>query len=59
VVSETIELHKFVFLQNACGCVHEVVYRMDINAEIAVQPGGIRLTDIAGIGVRILFTGAT
>src|SRR6267154_3124617 len=32
---------------------------MDINTEIAVQPGGIRFTGIAGIGIRILFSGAT
>jgi len=32
---------------------------MDINLEIAIQPGGIRFTDVAGIGIRILFSGAT
>src|SRR6266436_10199814 len=32
---------------------------MDINTEIAVQPGGIRFAGIAGIGIRILFSGAT
>jgi hypothetical protein len=32
---------------------------MDINIEIAVEPSGIRFTDVAGIGIRILFGGAT
>jgi hypothetical protein len=32
---------------------------MDINTEIAVEPNGIRFTDIAEIGIRILFSGTT
>jgi hypothetical protein len=59
VVSEAIELHKFLLLQKAGGCVYEVLEGMDINTEIAAQSSVIRFTDIAGIGICILFSGAT
>jgi hypothetical protein len=54
MVSETIELDKFLFLQNAYDCVHEAMQLMDIDAEIPIQSGGIRFTDPAGTGVRRL-----
>ncbi|HZE81122.1 MAG TPA: hypothetical protein VE604_09480 [Candidatus Polarisedimenticolia bacterium] len=46
-------------LQKAGGCVYEVLEGMDINTEIAAQSSVIRFTDIAGIGICILFSGAT
>src|ERR1700757_2407238 len=57
MVSETIELHKFVLLQKVRGCVHEVIQRVNTNTKIAIQPGGVCFSDIAGIGI-CLFSGA-